>query len=273
MRIAWLTDQHGIFTDRHAWELALNITRDFKPDAVPVGSEDIDLYTLSYFSRNPARKENFQRELDFQHERYVELKDAVDPFWNSTEKPEGYRPILHPTVIGNHNRRFIKNLWEDPKFFGLRSLEYRNLLGYDRYGFTWNGDPWDFQANEDWSPFPGLVFTHGNRVSKHPGGSVQRQMEARYYDASLVMGHCHRGAQHVASRPDGTQLWGIEGFCLCQLNPEYAKNVNWTQGIVLITRHDSGVLELELVPFHRANSQLLAYRRGTEYTVSLAKPH
>jgi hypothetical protein len=273
VKIAWMTDQHGIFLDRHAWDLALDVIRDFKPNAVPVGSDDLDLYTLSRFNRNPARKEKFQDELDCQLQRYAELKDAVDPFWNSTEKPEGYQPVQHPTVLGNHNYRFIKTLWEDPKFFGLRSLEYRNLLNYDKFGFDWKGDPWDFQSNEDWSPFEGLVFTHGNRVSRFPGFSVKNQMAARFYDASLVMGHCHRGAVQVVTRPDGSQLWGVEGFCLCQLNPEYAKNVNWTQGVVLVTRHDSGALEFDLVSFYRANSFLYAYWQGNEYKVSLAKPH
>lgn len=273
MKIAWLTDSHGIFTDRHAWDLALEITRIYAPDVVPVGSDDIDMYTLSRFNRNPARKEKLQDELDYQAQRYAELKDAVDPYWQSTEKPALYKPVEHPTVLGNHNYRFIKTLWEDPKFWGLRNLEYQRLMNYERFGFSWQGDPWDFQSNEDWSPFPELVFTHGNRVSKDPGMSVRRQMAARYYDASLVIGHCHRGAQQVITRPDGSQLWGIEGFCLCQLNPEYAKNVNWTQGITLITKHDSGALEIQQVPFYRANSFLYAYWRGIEFKVSLAKPH
>lgn len=270
-KIAWLTDQHGIFVDRHAWELALNLVRDFQPDVVPVGSDDIDFYTLSKFSKNPARRESLQDELDFQFKRYEELKDASDPHWRWVLKPEGYRPVFHPTVIGNHNERFIKTLWDNPKFFGLRGMEYQNLMSYERFGFSWAGnDPWDFKANQDWI-VDDLIFTHGTKVSQYPGYSVKNQMASRFYDGSLIMGHCHRGAQNVVTKPDGSQLWGIEGFCLCDLEPEYASNTNWTQGVVFVTQHP--VPEFELIPFYRTSSTLIAYWRGQEYSVSLAKPH
>jgi len=271
VKIAWLTDQHGIFVDRHAWELSLMLVRDFEPDVVPVGSDDMDFYTFSKFSKNPARRESLQDELDFMADRYAELKDACDPYWEWVTKPIGYTPTFHPTVIGNHNERFIKTLWDNPKFFGLRGMEYSRLMNYEKFGFSWSGNPWDFKANRDWSPQENLVFTHGTKVSQYPGYSVKNEMASRFYDASLVMGHCHRGAQNVVTKPDGTQLWGVEGFCLCNLDPEYATRTNWTQGIVLVTIHASGVPEFELIPFYRSNS-ILAYWRGKEYSVSLAKP-
>ncbi len=273
MKIAWLTDAHGIFVDRHAWELALNITREFKPDVVPVGSDDTDFYTLSKFDKNPERRFTLQDELDFQWQRSMELKDAVDPHWNSAEKPDGHTPVFHPTVFGNHNHRLMKQLWNKPTFFGLRAMEYQNLMGYDVFGFSWAGNPWDALANLEWSPMPGLVFTHGEKVSQYPGYSVKNQMASRFYDASLVMGHCHRGAATVVSKPDGTQLWGIEGFCLCDLHPEYAKNTNWTQGIVFVTAHEDRVPQFELIPFHRSSDAVYAYWRDSEYTVSLSKPY
>lgn len=267
-RIAWLTDQHGIFVDRDAWELALKLVQDFAPHVVPIGSDDIDFYTLSRFDKNPKRRMTVQDEIDFQIQRYEELKDAVDPYWNSSRKPSSWEPILHPVVLGNHNIRFFKKLWSDPSFFGVRNLAYPELFQFDRFGFDWKDDPWNYQSNIDWYASDKLVFTHGERVSKYPGYSVKNQMNDRFFDASLVMGHCHRGAKIHIPKPDGTQLFGVEGFCLCDLNPEYDPHANWTQGIVFITEHNSGFYEVEPIQFHRLD-RLYAYWRGAEYSVPI----
>jgi hypothetical protein len=270
MRIAWLTDWHGIYVDRDAWELALNLVRDYKPTHVPVGSDDIDFYTISQFDKNPERRETLQDELDFQWKLFEELKDACDPMWRA--KYRSPRQVCqHPTVIGNHNERLLKTLVKDPKFFHLRVLEYRNLMGYSKFGFSWAGKPRDFKANSEWSPIPGLTFVHGTKVSQYPGYSVKNQMASRFYDSSLVMGHVHRGAQTVVTKPDGTQLWGIEGFCLCQLNPEYVKHPpNWTQGVVFITVHGTEP-EFEFIPFRRTLSRVYTYWREKEYRVPITR--
>ncbi|WP_119071539.1 hypothetical protein [Aggregatilinea lenta] len=256
-KIAWLTDQHGIFIDRDAWELALLLTQRFQPDVVPVGSDDIDFYRLSKFDKNPDRRETVQDELDFQWERYEELVSAV---------PEA---CFYPTVLGNHNERFFKRLWDDPKFFGLNALEYRSLMGYDHFGFSWAGNAWDANANREYSPAPGLAFTHGVKVSQFPGYSVKSEMASRFYDASLVMGHCHRGAITWVTKPSGEQLVGIEGFCLCGLQPEYANHTNWTQGVVFATVHDDLPTQFELIPFDRAGGRLCAHWRDEAYSVPL----
>lgn len=271
MRIAWLTDWHGIFVDRDAWELALRLTQEFKPTHVPVGSDDLDFYRISRFDKDPKRRESVQDELDTQWELYRELKDAVDPLWNSlSPRPVDYTPVRHPTVLGNHNDRFFKRLREDPKWFGLRAMEYRNLLGYDQFGFEWRGDPWDTQANEEWQAAPGITFVHGTRVARLPGYSVQRELASRLYDSSLVMGHCHRGAITWLQRPDQSQVVGVEGFCLCQTRTEYARFTNWTQGVVFITVPANGPLNYELIPFARTPDRLIAHWRGQEYSVSIS---
>lgn len=267
LKIAWLTDWHGIFVDRDAWELALRLVQDYKPDVVPVGSDDIDFYRLSKFSKNPARRKTLQNELDRQFELNKELKDAVDPFWNSTEKPLNYKPVEHPTVLGNHNERFIKRLWEDDTFYGVTKLSYPYLLDYQKFGYTWNGDVWDFAQNREYSVGP-ITFVHGTKVSQFPGYSVKNEMAGRLFDSSLVMGHCHRGAVTHIRRADGTLLTGIEGFCLCQLETEYASNTNWSQGVVFITLHED-IPQFELIPFQRIQGSLHAYWRDKTYSVAL----
>lgn len=267
MKIAWLTDWHGIFVDRYAWELALRITRDFEPTHVPIGSDDIDFYRISHYAKNPARREQIQDELDMQFKLYEELKDAADPHWRWLSRPDERPRVEHPTVLGNHNNRFFRTLWEDPKFFGLKDMAYPRLLKYDKYGFTWNGDEWDKSGNLEWVAGENLVFVHGNKVSQSPGYSVQGQMRSRSFDRSLVMGHCHRGAQTHIRRADGRIITGIEGFCLCQLDAEYAPSNNWTQGIVFITVTND-VPSFELIPFTRVGSDILAVWRGNEYRVT-----
>jgi len=258
VKIAWLTDSHGIFVDRHAWHLALNLVAEFKPTHLPVGSDDVDFYTLSRFDKDPDRKDTLQNELDFQYDRYQELRDAGGA-------------IEYPTVLGNHNERLMKSLWRDPKWSSLRAVEYPNLLAYETFGFSWAGNSRDYLTNREWWATPNLVFTHGEKASLHPGYSVKNQMAARFYDASLVMGHCHRGALSYLTKPNGVMVFGVEGYCLCQLHPEYAPITNWTQGVVFITIHPTGISEVEMIPFVRSDGRLHAYWRHADYSVSLSR--
>ena len=53
MKIAFPTDEHFPFQDERARSIALEIVRDFNPDVLISGSDGVDFYALSKFSKNP----------------------------------------------------------------------------------------------------------------------------------------------------------------------------------------------------------------------------
>jgi len=55
-----------------------------------------------------------------------------------------------------------------------------------------------------------------------------------------------------------------ESFCLCKLDPEYMRNPNWQQGIVLV-EVINGIATIEAIPFNKKKNKLVARWRGEEY--------
>ena len=57
----------------------------------------------------------------------------------------------------------------------------------------------------------------------------------------------------------------VEGFCLCDTNPNYLHKPNWQNGLVLATVDKKGV-QFELILFHKnGKGKITAKWRGKEY--------
>jgi len=256
MRIAWLTDQHFPFEDRRAWLLALRISADFEPHAVPICSDDRDFYSVSHFDKDPARVKNQQADLDYWHKRMVEMKDILQPGWRDGKG----RNIYYRPILGNHNERWLRYMWQHPEIHGLNVLDYANLHEFDKYGFTWIGERDNWEQNREWRIKDTLTLTHGSRMS------VAAQMAGRFYDGSVVMGHLHRYNELAITKPNKEVIFGIQSYCLCELEPLYMLHPNWQLGVLLITVYDSGQLAFENVPFCTGTGGLTAIWRGKMYT-------
>lgn len=254
-KIAWLTDQHFPFEDRRAWQLALRIAADFRPDAVPIGSDDRDFYAISSFDKDPLLAKSMLEDTRYWFARMDELKDALEPGWREGTQR---KRVFYPTILGNHNMRWIKYLWQHPEIYGIPELDYPNLHKYAHYGFNWNGNAQDWDQNTEWRASNQLTITHGNRLS------VNAQMASRYYDTSILIGHLHRFNKVTFTRPDRSQVVGVQSYCLCQLEPKWIEHPNWQHGLTLVTVYDDYV-NFEDVPFVHASGRVHAIWRDKYY--------
>ena len=247
MKIAFPTDEHFPFQDERARSIALDIVRDFQPDVLISGSDGVDFYALSKFSKNPKRISSLQEDINAWKAGQREWKEAT---------PEANRFFLK----GNHEDRLRKWLWDHPEAESLDALKLSSLLGLEELGVKFVDD-----ENGNWEyTFGGtLVVRHGDLVRKGSGMSARAELDKERFSISILTGHTHRGGSIFARTRQGV-VQAHECFCLCGLEPEYMRHPDWQQGIVLAEVHE-GSVTVEPISFSNVRSIKHAIWRGKEY--------
>lgn len=211
----FLTDLHCPYEDTKAVGICFQIITDLQPNRIIVGGDSADFYSISSFSRDPKRVLKLQGELDqtFKiHKQIDELSDAEVIF-----------------IPGNHEARLERYLRLRPELHGLDTLKLESLLRLDELGWTLKPEVRDNN----------LLYIHGKYVSKHSAYSIKRELEARAYQISILMGHTHRQG-HFAVTGYKSTVDGYEVGCLCK-DQEYSYVSNWQRGFAVVT---DGFVEL-----------------------------
>lgn len=256
IKVLHACDAHVPYQDHKAVELALKIGEDFNPDLRVSGSDGLDFYKLSKYSKDPSRSKGatLQEEI-YQWQR-------MEQQWNDA-CPNAKAKYL----LGNHEIRLRKYIWDKaPELYSLEGLSFENLLALDALGVEY--DSFDIETNNQEIMVGCLSIKHGSSARKHSGWSVKAELEKEFYSVNVLIGHCHRAAEIFVTTRRG-MVKGVEGFCLCDLNPSYVVgNPNWQQGITLASVNDETV-DFELIPFERTGGYLRAVWRGKEYRTKL----
>jgi len=208
-----LGDTHCPFHDKRALDVAYRIISDLQPDKIVLMGDMVDMYAISSFSREPIRVLKLQDELD----KTRGVLEQIDSLSDAN--------IIY--LEGNHERRLQRYLRLHPEICNLDNLKLEHLLGLD----GWSIKQDHTEGN--------LIYTHGKYISKHSAYSVRRELEARAYQSSIIVGHTHRqGACFVTGSKYTVAGW--ETGCLCK-SMEYCSNANWQSGFVVVT---DGYVEL-----------------------------
>lgn len=247
IKIVFPTDEHHPFADWNAISLALQITKDYKPDVRFAGSDGVDFYSISRFEKDPEvfRAGGLQLELN-------EWYKAQKMWRKAAPNAEVY------FLVGNHEDRLRSYLWKNPDLYGLEALELKNLFRFKELGIKmakYDGLEQNFYNQ--------LIVKHGNIIRKHSGYTARAELEKEMYNISTLSGHTHRGGQVMVSTRDGVKQ-AVEGFCLCDTEPNYMHSPNWQNGLVLAAVDRTGV-QFELIPFHKRSKGMTARWRGKDY--------
>lgn len=222
-RIAVISDTQIPFHDEKSLAAVERFLDDYQPNALVLNGDILDFYTLSTFTHNPAHASNLQHELDVADEifgRWARRHERAQKVW----------------VLGNHEDRLRKYMWEHPGFASLRMLDFDTLLSQNG---AWTILPYGSQAK-----IGDTLIVHGDKVRSQSGASARAQYAS--LGMSVIMGHTHRLSQ-ASDRNARGQHTMIEGGCLCRLDPEYGPFPNWTQGITL-GFVNNGVVHWQTVP-------------------------
>lgn len=213
-------DFHVPFHDETAIACLLGYLVDNQPDGFTINGDFLDCYAVSSFSKDPVRAAHFQDELDEANA----VLDAIDAVLPSA--------CTKRFVIGNHEARLERYLRDDaPALHGLRDLSIEAQLRLEARGYEVVP-----MIGRDASVFVGgIEVGHFNKVSKHSAYTAKALVDER--GVSLIQSHTHRlGAYYKRMRGTGEHIGGWEIGCLCDLDPEYVSNPNWSHGFATITR-------------------------------------
>ena len=205
-------DCHIPFQDKSAIKAFFRFIKKEQPDTVVLNGDIIDMYDVSTFDKDPERINSLQGELD----------EAIVFF-------KGLRKLLPDAKLifikGNHCARLEKYLKKHPELFSLDALKLPNLLRLKDF---------DIEYCDKYYQLGSLKITHGSIVRKFAGYTAHAELDKN--DCSGISGHTHRLAVYYKKTPSRSLMWAESG-CLCELEPEYVDNPDWTQGFIYGTIH------------------------------------
>ena len=229
-KVIFIGDSHAPYEDNDCISSLLKFIRWFKPDKIFFLGDIVDFYAISRFIRDPKKRLELQEEIDVGIDLIVKIKKVCP------KKSE----LLF--IRGNHEYRLQKFIWAtSPELSGLRSLNFRELMMFDKLGIKY--------IEQGRMEYRGIVVKHGSVVRKYSGYSARAEFEKT--GRSGVSGHTHRGAIYCENKSGGEYKW-MECGCLCKLDPEYmeGETPNWSQGWGIgYFKNNSKRFHLEFVPY------------------------
>lgn len=229
-------DWHIPFHDKKLYKLFKLFVKDFKPEILVINGDFVDFWEISKFSKTPRAGKSLDAEL---REARIILQEL--------------RTLLPKTkivyVFGNHEfrlRSYIIN--KAPELYGLRGLSVEEQLELKDLDIEVVA-PRDGASRfiDTYYKLGKLYVGHFNQVNQHAGYTAKNLVERK--NASILQAHTHRYGVSAKRTIDGQQIVGVENFCMCDLNPNYASDVNWQQGwSVVYLKEDSG--RFHIYPIH-----------------------
>jgi len=211
--MAILCDPHNPYHDKETMRAVNPFLKELQPNYLVYNGDVNDFYQISSFDKNPDRINRMQEDLD------------------STTAMFGLHRNLMPNTVmievdGNHEDRLRRFLWSSAvQFASLRALQLEQLLRLDDYEISHVPYEEGLMVNDI------FLVIHGDLSSKESGYTAKRMREK--HGGNGLCGHCHKGGSSY--KRDRFGIWGWwEGFCLCDLYPDWIKNPNWMQGLSLV---------------------------------------
>ena len=212
-------DWHAPFYEPRVFTSLLAELHRWKPTHVVLMGDIVDFYPLSKHLRSPARMHQLQEELD-------QASNLIHIVRNYAPQAKFY------FLLGNHEERLRKFLWQTPELFSLRALSLDALLGLSREKIELVDTPAFFVSRE-------FTLTHGRYSRKRGGYTAHAELER--YGTSGASGHTHRRAS-VSRRLAHTTLTWVELGCVCQLAAEYDPYPDWQHGYGIAELAKDGTL-------------------------------
>ena len=223
LTILMFTDAHFPYNDEDAVNCFLRAVKSLPHDIVLNGGDTLDVSGLSKYGKETS--DEFNRHLGTEISGYLtfaeQLKDSTD------------KPVI--TLFGNHMRRYIYWMYNNPAVMYVEAMQMDNLMKLEEFG--WYPSVGDVMINSENVgdinfPRPEAIIHHGSISRKGAGNSARGESDARWI--SSASGHVHRLA--VTYRKTlNEQVFMGEAGTLRTLNATYLANTDWQNGFLYIT--------------------------------------
>jgi predicted phosphodiesterase len=228
-KIAVLSDLHIPYHDVRNLEVAIRYLEDWRPDLVVLNGDIFDCYSISRFSKHPDRRECLQDEFDIGRP-WLKRIDAIET--------DQKKPADVYAGEGNHDYRLMRHIMENPGFFKLRALEFRNAAELP--------SRWTWLANQYHLRIGSLSIVHGDIRGGGGGKYCAANLLARL-KSSVIHGHFHRSQSYWEPDYEGNVRAGWGSGHLADVNKaeDYTVCPQWSPGFVTIDRDpESGLFEV-----------------------------
>jgi metallophosphoesterase superfamily enzyme len=198
--------------DAKALKVALDFTKDFKPDHVILGGDILDCGSISHHNHGkPGAVEGFRLLSDAK-----ELQKAV------IQPIEALKPKSLTYITGNHEDWLTDLVEQIPALEGIIGVEA--TLGLDK--------KWKVVPVGGAHRLGKLVFVHGDQIK---GGVHSAKYAVEAYHKNIYFGHHH--THQAYTRVSSLEQNGHTGTavpCLCKKNPNYGGGSpnRWMQGFL-----------------------------------------
>lgn len=219
-----LNDIHLPYHDIDALTAAIEYGLYNKPDAIFINGDLLDFHQLSYFEKDP-RKKNFALELDM-------FKDFMEKITNLFKCPIYFK-------FGNHEERYDKFLHQKAKeLVGVDEFELENIIK-KRAECTIIRDKKLVIIN-------GLPYIHGHEFGRTVFSPVNAARglfnQAKH---SAVKGDCHNTSEHTEPNILGKIMTTYSVGALCGLTPKWLPLNKWNHGCAIQRNKSDGIYSLE----------------------------
>lgn len=220
--IVVVPDFQAPYHHRKTIDTFIKFIGDYQPDVLVNVGDDVDSPEVSYWSKGKAGEYAGTLQKGF---------DATRSLHGRFRKAIGDRP--YHVSRSNHGDRLAKYIRQyAPALVPLKSLDLRELLGYNDYGITYHTQPFTIA--------PGWLCAHGDEghLSKYAGGTASA-LSAKWA-TSVVCGHTHRAGIVPTTRGAHGSLstqWGMEvGHMMDIKQAGYLKggHANWQRAFGIL---------------------------------------
>src|SRR6185312_1349181 len=213
-RVFILNDVHLPYQDNKAITIAIDWAKKEKPDAIILNGDIIDIHQLSYFIRDPKKKD-FAYELD-------QLKIFIGVLFKQFKGAKIYYKF------GNHELRYKNFLYQKAgELAGVKEFDLINIIKGRNPEIEVISDKTIMKLNS-------LNLLHGHELGRGVFNPVNAARGLHLAaKVSAVKGDCHKTSEHTEVDLDGKMktTWSIGA--LCNLHPEYLPYNSWNHGVAM----------------------------------------
>jgi hypothetical protein len=223
----FIPDTHVPYEDKRAFRLMLKVAADWRPDALYVGGDFSDCYTVSAHSKDPARGRLLRQEVGAVNRRLDQL-DALE----AREKH---------FIEGNHEDRLSRYLADKaPELFGLVSIP--ELFKLEQRGWTFTPYKQSRRAGK-------ISITH----DCGDAGAYAHYKALDTFQGNVVINHTHRlGITYVGNARGKSHVGAMFGWLGDVRRVDYMHRVKalraWHLGFGVGYQEPGGVIHLQAIP-------------------------
>lgn len=240
IRIAFISDTHHPKRDWRAFDVQMQILKEFQPDVIPAFNDALDFATISRYPKSPddVVKAEISKALESYKKELIMIQEIVPN-------------VRFFSLIGNHDYRLNDHISNNMEVRPYKDMIENDFIRqFTDLGVYWLG--WR-NASEAFGNY--VILLHGKYTSMHTAYDTYRKYSNKF-NAS-VAGHTHRSDVYYNTSLTGNGIrvsTSAVAGCNTDLSPDYGKTddpFNHQLGFALITiRTDLNEVYIENIVIH-----------------------